>query len=225
MRRIAFAFVAMAGMLAVASGRAAAGGQVDPAQMERAPRVEAAGPIDTRVVGAWDVWIPGSVYYLADGRRITQHYQPGAAMNRLEIGADGQYRWGDHSGRLEEVLPWHHQPGRRYFRVAHASGDEYEFYYGAGDKLVVLFGGVGGHAATGTRLGSAAAMPATGDATPPADATPSDFPPGARVAIEWSGGWYPGTILRADAGRYRVRYDGYGSHWDEWVTAARLRAE
>src|SRR3546814_20042004 len=71
------------------------GQQVDPRSMERAARVPDAGPIDARIVGAWEVWIPGSVYYTTDGLRIAQHYQPGAAMTRLEIASDGRYRSGD----------------------------------------------------------------------------------------------------------------------------------
>src|SRR5690606_26953849 len=144
---------ALLGALSLAPVASATGARpVDPNAMERAARVANPGPIDARIVGAWDVWIPGAVYYTTDGVRVNQHYQAGAAMNRLEIARDGSYRWGDARGRLEEVRPWHAQADRRYFRVVHASGDEYEFYYGSGDKLVVLFGGVGGHAATGTRL-------------------------------------------------------------------------
>jgi hypothetical protein len=43
------------------------------------------------------------------------------------------------------------------------------------------------------------------------------------VSIRWSAGWFPGKILAVDGDRYRVRYDGYGESWDEWVTAERLR--
>lgn len=144
--------VAWATLAALGSAPSPAAEQVDRSRMDRAELVVPAGPIDPRIVGAWDVWIPGSVYYTNDGRTTYQHYQPGAAMNRLEIGADGRYRWGQASGRLEEVRPWHHQPGRRYWRVRHAQGSEYEFYRDDQDRLIVLFGGVGGHAATGTRL-------------------------------------------------------------------------
>lgn len=214
MRRINIVFAVALGVIVAAPPVPAAGGQpVDPRQMDRAPRVAQPGPVDARIIGTWDVWIPGSVYYLSDGRRVSQHYQPGAAMNRLEIAADSRYRWGERNGRLEEVQPWHHQPGRRYFRIVHASGNEYEFYYGDGDKLVLLFGGVGGHAATGTRLGGGAA-PATAAKSPAA---------GSKVEVKWGNAWYPGRILRADGGRYLVSYDGYGSNWDEWVDATRIR--
>src|SRR5690606_7515892 len=156
---------------------------VDPNAMERAARVANPGPIDARIVGAWDVWIPGAVYYTTDGVRVNQHYQAGAAMNRLEIARDGSYRWGDARGRLEEVRPWHAQADRRYFRVPHASGDEYEFYYGSGDKLVVLFGGVGGHAAPGTRLGGAHPAPTSAPTPAPAPAPAGNNP----LGVEWVG--------------------------------------
>ncbi|HEX5581138.1 MAG TPA: hypothetical protein VFX39_06130 [Gemmatimonadaceae bacterium] len=193
--------------------------QVDPARMERAPVVSKPGPIDRRLVGAWDVWISGAVTYRTDGRAVYQRYEPGAAMNRLQISADGRYQWGDRKGRLVEVQPWHAQEGRRYWRIANAQGTEYEFYYADGDKLVVLFGGVGGHAATGTRLsGSPGATSASGGAS-----AASSFAAGDRVEIEWSGRWFGGRIVRADKGRYLVSYDGYDRSWDEWVAPARLR--
>lgn len=226
MRRNVLLHAALFGVVAtVPIASASDGQQVDPRSMERAARVPDAGPIDARIVGAWEVWIPGSVYYTTDGLRIAQHYQPGAAMNRLEIASDGRYRWGDRQGRLEEVRPWHAQADRRYFRVVHASGDEYEFYYRAGDTLVVLFGGVGGHAATGTRLGGSAAAPGTAPAPTAGTRAPggSAYAAGMRVEIAWSGGWYPGKILRAENGRYLVTYDGWGNAWDEWVDASRLR--
>lgn len=225
MRRNLVLHAALLGVLAVAPVAAASGGQqVDPRSMERAARVSNPGPVDGRIVGAWEVWIPGSVFYTTDGLRVAQHYQPGAAMNRLEIASDGRYRWGDKQGRLEEVRPWHAQANRRYFRVVNAGGNEYEFYYGTGDKLVVLFGGVGGHAATGTRLGGSAAASSTPSPTATTrDAARGGYAAGARVEIAWSGGWYPGKILRAENGRYLVSYDGYGSNWDEWVDASRLR--
>lgn len=208
--------LALACALALPALLSHAGPQVDPREMERAPRVPNPGPVDARIVGAWDVWIPGAVYYSSDGRQVYQHYQPGAAMNRLDITADGRYRWGSRSERLEEVRPWHHQSGRRYYRIAHASGTEYDFHYGDGDKLVVLFGGVGGHAATGTRLAGSG-----NDHSTPASA--ASFAPGAQVEVEWNGRWFPARILKVDGGRYLVSYDGYGSNWDEWVAPARAR--
>lgn len=197
---------------------APAGQRVDPSSMDRAPLVANPGVPEAAIAGSWDVWIPGAVMYSTDGRNVYQHYQPGAAMNRLEIAADGRYRWGGRSGRLEEVRPWHHQPGRRYYRLLHPSGGEYEFYRAPDDRLIVQFGGVGGHAATGTRLGGS-----TTAAAPPTSASGA-YAPGARVNVEWSGRWYPAQTLQARDGRYLVRYDGYGSNWDEWVPPSRIRS-
>ena len=197
---------------------ALAGQRVDPSSMDRAPLVANPGAPEAAIAGSWDVWIPGAVMYSSDGRNVYQHYQAGAAMNRLEIAADGRYRWGGRSGRLEEVRPWHHQPGRRYYRLLHPSGGEYEFYRAPDDRLIVLFGGVGGHAATGTRLGGNSAA-----AAPPAAASGA-YAPGARVTVEWSGRWYPAQILQTRDGRSLVRYDGYGSNWDEWVPPGRIRS-
>lgn len=198
----------------LASTPLCAGERVDPAQMQRATAVPNPGPVDPRIVGDWEIWIPGAVQYRTDGRSIHQEYQPGAAMNRVEIARDGRYRWGDRQGRLEEVRPWHHQAGRRYYRIVHPAGGEYEFYHSDGDRLVVLFGGVGGHAATGTRIGGA---PAGSSASAP------PLRSGDAVQVEWKGRWFGARILQANAGRYLVRYDGYDSSWDEWVTPARIK--
>ncbi len=199
---------------------AVAGQRVDPSTMDRAPLVTNAGMPEAAIAGSWDVWIPGAVMYATDGRNLYQHYQPGAAMNRLEIATDGRYRWGGRSGRLEEVRPWHHQPDRRYYRLLHPSGGEYEFYRAPDDRLIVLFGGVGGHAATGTRLGGAQ----TDNSASSAPQQGGAHAVGARVSVEWSGRWYNAQILQAQGGRYLVRYDGYGSNWDEWVPPGRIRS-
>lgn len=46
---------------------------------------------------------------------------------------------------------------------------------------------------------------------------------GQRVEIQWRGGWWPGRILNARHGKFRITYDGYGPEWNEWVGAQRLR--
>ena len=45
-----------------------------------------------------------------------------------------------------------------------------------------------------------------------------------RVEVEWEGRWYPATILEVRGAKYRIHYLGYGSEWDEWVDATRLRS-
>lgn len=127
--------------------------QIDPSHFDRAKEVPNPGPLETRLVGEWELWVPGGFWYSSDGRNVYQHYTPGAAMNRLVIRADGSYRWASAQGRLVEVRPWHAQPDRRYYRVQAESGSEYEIYWdSSSDRLLMLFGGVGGHAATGSRV-------------------------------------------------------------------------
>jgi hypothetical protein len=44
------------------------------------------------------------------------------------------------------------------------------------------------------------------------------------VWIEWGGTWYPGYVIVPNAdGTVFVRYDGYGTQYDESVPATRLR--
>lgn len=51
------------------------------------------------------------------------------------------------------------------------------------------------------------------------------FKVGQKVKIEWRGKWYPGFIQKTKGAQFLVRYDGYGSEWDEWVGPARLAAK
>jgi hypothetical protein len=44
-----------------------------------------------------------------------------------------------------------------------------------------------------------------------------------RVEVLWEDDWYPATILEVKGSKYRIHYVGYGTEWDEWVDAARLR--
>ncbi len=213
MRRIHLFFVSLVFFLALIAP-CAQGQRTGTNAGDRSPVVEPSRRIEPQISGAWDVWISGAVTYSTDGRTIYQSYEPGAAMNRLEIAPDGRYRWGQHVGKLVEVLPWHHQPGRRYYRVTHAGGSEYDFYYADGDKLILLFGGVGGHASTGTRLEGSGLEHATTRATSTR---------GERVEVEWKGRWLPATVVEIADNRFRIHYDGYDNSWDEWVIPARIR--
>ncbi len=47
---------------------------------------------------------------------------------------------------------------------------------------------------------------------------------GDKLEIKWGSSWYQGEVLEVDGERYKVRYNGYGSRWDEWTGADRLRA-
>jgi len=47
--------------------------------------------------------------------------------------------------------------------------------------------------------------------------------PGTRVDAKWRRRWYPAEVLTVRSGMHLVRYDGHGSHWDEWLPASLLR--
>ena len=38
-----------------------------------------------------------------------------------------------------------------------------------------------------------------------------------QLMVEWHGSYWPATALRTEGNRSFIRYDGYGSEWDEWV--------
>ena len=46
---------------------------------------------------------------------------------------------------------------------------------------------------------------------------------GDKVEIEYSGTWYPGSILETKDSQYKIHYDAYDNSWDEWVPVSRLR--
>ena len=189
---------------------------------------------DSKLTGSWDVWIQGAVTYTATETAVYQQYSAGAAMNRLDILKDGSYQWGTKKGRLSEVRPWHAQEGRKYYRIIHSNGNEYDFWYDEPkDKLIVLFGEVGGHAATGSRWSEATAsntagkIPETKIVTKAEDkknlTLQNQFKKGDKVEIEWKGTWYAGIIIESNKEEYKVSYDGWGTIYDEWVKPSRLR--
>ena len=57
---------------------------------------------------------------------------------------------------------------------------------------------------------------------------PPRYRVGDQVQVQWSGGWYPATIIEvgsgARQGSYKIHYAGYGSNWDEYVPPARIAA-
>ncbi|MDX6750492.1 hypothetical protein SH611_11795 [Geminicoccaceae bacterium 1502E] len=82
---------------------------------------------------------------------------------------------------------------------------------------------------------AAPAMPGQGQDQPSAgggaSATTSEPVPGvacargSRIELLQAGTWYPATVLDGPdrMGTCLVSHDGYGSNWDEWVNAARMR--
>lgn len=54
----------------------------------------------------------------------------------------------------------------------------------------------------------------------------SDFVEILGVAkVKWQGQWYNAGILKKRNNKYYIRYEGYGSEWDEWVTTDRIKIE
>jgi hypothetical protein len=49
------------------------------------------------------------------------------------------------------------------------------------------------------------------------------FQVGDPATVEWSGSWYPAKVQKVDGTKFFIRYDGYGSEWDEWVSGARIK--
>lgn len=207
--------------------------QVDPRRMERAEVVAHPRPFDARLAGTWELWVPGGVWYQNDGRAIYRRYTPGAAMNRLEIARNGTFTWAGRRGRLVEVRPWHAQAGVRYYQLPHPGGGTYDLYLctgaaaetlcrGSEGKVMLLFGDVGGHAATGTRIGETGSSSRSNPASD--ESARAAFRAGQRVQVLWNGTWYRARILQVGRGRYRVHYEGWADMWDEWVPIDRVRS-
>jgi hypothetical protein len=54
-------------------------------------------------------------------------------------------------------------------------------------------------------------------------AAPKRYPAGTKVEVQWEGDWWPAKVLEEKGGSHLIRYDGYGSEWDEWAPPERLR--
>ena len=48
---------------------------------------------------------------------------------------------------------------------------------------------------------------------------------GDRADVKWKGTWYKANVTKVneDQSRCFIRYEGYGSEWDEWVCPDRIR--
>jgi tetratricopeptide (TPR) repeat protein len=46
---------------------------------------------------------------------------------------------------------------------------------------------------------------------------------GDKVKVSWKGTYYNATIIDKYNSQYKISYDGYGSSWDEWVYADRIK--
>jgi hypothetical protein len=47
---------------------------------------------------------------------------------------------------------------------------------------------------------------------------------GSKIHVIHDKGVYPAKVLKADGDFHRIRYDGYGDQWDEWVLSDRIVA-
>lgn len=190
------------------------------------------------ITGEWEVWIPGAVNYIANDVSVYRIYTAGSPMNRLVINHDNSYIWGNKKGTLKQVKPWYAEEGRYYYQISDKSNNVYDFWYKKEtDQLIVLFGEVGGHAATGNRWGNSKSQKETLPKENPIQTTTSQseevqktkpqssavYKTGEEVSIQWSGSWYKGKILEFNDGKYKVSYNGWGSLYDEWVLPVRLR--
>lgn len=71
-----------------------------------------------------------------------------------------------------------------------------------------------------TQLWSAPAAPS---ARPADTGSARALRAGDSVMAFSGGGWYRATVLDAGPAGYKVRYEGWGSGWDEWLPTGRLR--
>ena len=62
----------------------------------------------------------------------------------------------------------------------------------------------------------------TSSGTPPPPSS-GGYYVGQRIRVLWGGKWWKAKILKKSGSRYYIKYDGYGSKWNEWVTTARMK--
>lgn len=68
---------------------------------------------------------------------------------------------------------------------------------------------------------------AFGPRSEPSDTGPGDpnatYVAGELVSVFYDGKFYPGRVLSVHGRTYHVRYDGFSTSWNEWVTGRRLK--
>jgi hypothetical protein len=118
--------------------------------------------------------------------------------------------------------------------VLEIDGNKYRAHYegyGSGSDEWLLADRLRPRAADDFQALFAADAAAEADAAPKTDAASATnaadpnatYSAGDAVDILWNSSWWAGRIKKKDGKRYRIGYDGYGTQWDEWVTAERLR--
>jgi len=51
----------------------------------------------------------------------------------------------------------------------------------------------------------------------------SSYSVGQGVRVLWGGKWWNARILQKKGSKYYIKYDGYSSKWNEWVTRSRMK--
>lgn len=51
----------------------------------------------------------------------------------------------------------------------------------------------------------------------------SGFGVGDSLQVSWKGTWHKAHVIGVRGSQLKIRYDGYGSSWDEWVGPNRYR--
>ena len=46
---------------------------------------------------------------------------------------------------------------------------------------------------------------------------------GTKTKVKWKGAWYKAEVVKLEANRAFITYEGYASSWDEWVGSDRIK--
>ncbi len=81
--------------------------------------------------------------------------------------------------------------------------------------------------ATPTTAPATTTFPTNNSSTPTTNASTQNtvgWQVGSKVEAFSSKKWSPGSIVEIKDGKYKIRWDGWGEGWDQWVTSAELRS-
>ncbi len=144
--------------------------------------------LDARVIGAWNLWISGTVDHVTDGRSVYQRYTPGTGRGLLLIASDGRYTWGPSRGRLREIRPYFAMDHLRYWLLTDETGS-YVITYETEGKSVRMLHASGGILATGERRGGSVASTPTSPTSPTTSPRPgAPDSPVNPLGVEWQTG-------------------------------------